>query len=131
MPDSSELEHAMRSAAEMAGGPTPNWAPLRPTLPREWRNGFMWMGSTQSAWGTIHLYKHGITRTYFNLDKRGNAYVFDAANGTYEPIPLQAVVSRLLIDLAILGFAPTQPYDDRFIAERNRRLSAIGYTTFT
>jgi hypothetical protein len=47
-----------------------NWTPLESRLGRERCVGFMYLGRVNG----INLYKHGITRSYLNLDdERGTA----------------------------------------------------------
>ena len=46
-----------------------NWKPLESRLGRKRCVGFMYMGRVNG----INLYKHGITRTYLNLDEGGTA----------------------------------------------------------
>lgn len=53
----------------------PNWKPLEEKLGNAGCVGFMSMGRINE----INQYKHGITRTYVNLDDEGNCWV--RANG--------------------------------------------------
>jgi hypothetical protein len=48
----------------------PNWKPLERVLGRAKCAGFMFMGQVNG----INLYKHGISRSYLNLDDSGNCY---------------------------------------------------------
>ncbi len=50
-----------------------NWKPLENRLGRKQCLGFMYMGRVNG----INLYKHGITRTYLNLDDDGNCYIYN------------------------------------------------------
>ena len=49
----------------------PVWAPLERRLGKARCAGFMFMGRTNG----INRYKHGIARTYLNLDDEGNCYL--------------------------------------------------------
>jgi hypothetical protein len=48
-----------------------NWKPLEKRLGTERCAGFMFMGRVNG----INRYKHGISRSYLNLDDEGNCYV--------------------------------------------------------
>jgi hypothetical protein len=52
---------------------TANWSPLLVRLAPGQCRGFMYIGRV----GTVHLYKHIITRRYLNLDTEGNCFVWD------------------------------------------------------
>jgi hypothetical protein len=49
----------------------PNWKPLEARLGKTRYVGFMFMGRVNG----INRYKHGISRTYLNLDDTGNCFV--------------------------------------------------------
>ena len=69
----------------------PVWAPLERLLGKGRCVGFMFMGRTN---GTINRYKHGITRTYLNLDDEGNCYV-PGNGGTYVQADWDAELAKL------------------------------------
>ena len=48
-----------------------DWKPLEKVLGKARCAGFMFMGRVNG----INLYKHGISRSYLNLDDDGNCYV--------------------------------------------------------
>ena len=50
----------------------PNWVPLLTRLTPHQCATFMYVGRI----GTIHLYKHKITRRYLNLDAEGSCFVW-------------------------------------------------------
>src|SRR6266700_7109272 len=67
-----------------------NWKPLEKVLGKARCAGFMFMGRVNG----INLYKHGITRTYLNLDDDGNCYVF-RGSWRYEPADFSAELVKL------------------------------------
>jgi hypothetical protein len=50
-----------------------DWIPLLTRLVPRQCGAFMYMGRV----GTVHLYKHVMTRRYLNLDAEGNCFVWD------------------------------------------------------
>jgi len=67
-----------------------NWKPLESRLGRERCVGFMCMGRVNG----INLYKHGITRTYLNLDDEGNCYIA-TGSGCYRRGDFELELSKL------------------------------------
>jgi hypothetical protein len=55
-----------------------NWKPLESRLERKRCVGFMHMRRVND----INLHKHGIARTYLNLDDEENCYIAPAVTGT-------------------------------------------------
>jgi hypothetical protein len=55
-----------------------NWKPLENRLGRERCRGFTYMERMNG----LNLYKHGITRTYLNLDDDGNCYARTGSGAT-------------------------------------------------
>jgi hypothetical protein len=78
----------------------------------------------------INLYKHGITRTYLNLDEDGNCYLREAS-GVYVLVDWRAELGKLQARLATLGSSLTTPYDDNFIAGKHKALQEQGISLLT
>ena len=104
----------------------PNWKPLEKRLGRARCAGFMYMGRVNG----IHLYKHGISRTYLNLDDEGNCYVA-GAHGCYTPAIFELELSKLEDCLTTLRAALETPYDDVFIARKREILRQQGISLLT
>ena len=104
----------------------PVWAPLERRLGKARCAGFMFMGRTNG----INRYKHGITRTYLNLDDDGNCYLPEAS-GTYVPADWDAELGKLEASLATLGSSLTTPYDEDFIAKKRKALQEQGISLLT
>ncbi|HEX2917925.1 MAG TPA: hypothetical protein VHN81_05370 [Edaphobacter sp.] len=79
--------------------------------------GFMFMGRVNG----ISRYKHGITRTYLNLDDDGNYYA-PGDSGTYVLTDWTSELRKLEACLSNLGACLTTPYDDAFIARKRKAL---------
>ena len=105
----------------------PVWAPLERLLGKGRCVGFMFMGRTN---GTINRYKHGITRTYLNLDDEGNCYV-PGNGGTYVQADWDDELAKLEACLATLGSSLTTPYDEDFIAKKRKALQEQGIFLLT
>jgi hypothetical protein len=103
----------------------PNWKPLEEKLGSARCVGFMFMGRING----INQYKHGITRTYLNLDDQGNCRV--RANGVYVPGNWDVELARLEACLANLGASLTTAYDDAFIASKQKELQRKGISLLT
>lgn len=99
----------------------PNWKPLEIRVGRARCVGFMFMGKVNG----INLYKHGIARTYLNLDDAGGCYVhrgrwkFEAADYSEELRKLEAT-------LKAQGETLTTSYDDAYIARKTLALAKSG-----
>ena len=104
----------------------PVWEPLEKQLGRARCAGFMFMGTTDG----IHRYKHGITRTYLNLDDAGNCYLPDT-NGICVPADLETEINKLETCLTAMGFTLTTPYDEDFIAKKRKSLQDQGVSLLT
>ena len=96
----------------------PVWEPLQEALPYKWCGGFMYMGRVDG----IHLYKHGFTRHYLNLDGEGNAYRYLPGSDRYVPMNRFEAIENAFEGLALMGIDRSAPYDD---AARRRRHKAM------
>jgi hypothetical protein len=97
------------------------WEPLEKRLGRTRCVGFMYMGRVNG----IHVYKHGITRTYLNLDDRGDCYV-SRGGWRYEPADFSVEVARIEASLQELGETLTTAYDDEYIVRKDHALKEAG-----
>jgi hypothetical protein len=75
-----------------------NWTPLENRLGWIRCGGFMRMGRVNG----INLYKHGISRSYLNLDDDGNCYIA-AGPGCYSPVDFELELAKL--EQVFEGFA--------------------------
>lgn len=98
-----------------------NWKPLEMKVGRARSVGFMFMGRVNG----INLYKHGITRTYLNLDDAGNCYVFKG-RGRFEAADFSKELRELETRLKALGETLASPYDDAYIARKTLALANEG-----
>ena len=99
----------------------PNWKPLEEKLGRTRCVGFMFMGRVNG----VNQYKHGISRTYLNLDDAGNCYVRTESGG-YIPAEWGKELAQLEACLAALGASLVTPYDEEFIARKRKALQQDG-----
>ncbi len=67
-----------------------NWQPLEKRLGRERCVGFMYMGRVNG----INLYKHGITRSYLNLNDEGDCYIA-TGSGCYRQADFELELKKL------------------------------------
>jgi len=104
----------------------PNWKPLEERLGRTRCVGFMFMGRVNG----INQYKHGITRTYLNLDDEGNCYV-RAERGGYLRGDWEAELGKLEACMATFGANLATPYDEEFIAQKQKALQEQGISLLT
>ena len=104
----------------------PNWKPLEDKLGKARCGGFMYMGRVNG----INLYKHGISRTYLNLDDDGNSYIA-VKGGCYEPADFEQELSRLEDCLRELRATLETSYDDAFIARKTEELQRHGISLLT
>jgi len=104
----------------------PNWKPLEKMLGRTRCVGFMYMGRANG----VYLYKHGITRTYVNLDDDGNCYV-RGEPGCYCQADLNQELAKL--EKCLRGFGATleTPYDEDFIAQKREAFRQDGISLVT
>jgi len=86
----------------------------------------MFMGRTNG----INHYKHGIARTYLNLDDEANCYLPEES-GTYVPADWDAELGKLEASLATLGSSLITPYDEDFIARKRKALQEQGISLLT
>ena len=98
-----------------------NWIPLENRLGRIRCVGFMFMGRVNG----INLYKHGISRSYLNLDDDGNCYIA-AGPGCYSPVDFELELEKLEQCLKDLHTTLESPYDERFIARKRKLLRQRG-----
>lgn len=103
-----------------------NWKPLENRLGPERCVGFMYMGRVNG----INLYKHGITRTYLNLDDEGNSYIA-SGTGCYRRTDFELELKKLEKTLKGLNATLETPYDDAFIARKREQLSQQGVSLLT
>jgi hypothetical protein len=103
-----------------------NWKPLETRLGRKRCVGFMYMGRVNG----INLYKHGITRTYLNLDDDGNCYV-TTGPGCYSRADFEFELKKLEETLEVLHATLNTPYDDVFIARKREALRQQGISLLT
>ncbi len=104
----------------------PNWKPLESRLGRARCAGFMYMGRVNG----INLYKHGISRTYLNLDDEGSCYGA-GANGCYKPADFELELAKLENSLTSLQASLETPYDYVFIARKRQILRQLGISLLT
>ena len=98
----------------------PNWQPLIEKLGQERCVGFMYMAKVNG----IHLYKHGISRTYLNLDDSGQCYKY--RNSRFEKVDFAAELAKLEASLAELGETLQSVYDEAYIAQKEEALRQAG-----
>lgn len=104
----------------------PNWKPLENRLGRKRCVGFMYMGRVNG----INLYKHGITRTYLNLDDDANCYI-GTGSGCYCLVDFESELNQLEETLKGLHATLETPYDDAFIARKQEELRQHGLSLLT
>ena len=86
----------------------------------------MYMGRVNG----INLYKHGITRTYLNLDDEGNCYMA-TGSGCYRLADFECEINNLEGNLKDLNATLETPYDDVFIARKREELRQNGVSLLT
>jgi len=84
----------------------------------------MYMGRVNG----VHQYKHGITRTYVNLDDQGNCYVWNPTSG-FVIADFVTELSRLETDLRGSDATLEAPYDEDYIARKEQVLRSLGVQT--
>jgi hypothetical protein len=104
----------------------PNWKPLEARLGTARCAGFMFMGRANG----INLYKHGISRTYLNLDDAGNCFVSNL-HGCYIPADFEKELAKLEQCLKSLHATLETPYDELFIARKRVILRLTGIDLLT
>jgi hypothetical protein len=78
----------------------------------------------------INRFKHGITRTYLNLDDEGNCYL-PGETGAYVRADFDTELHKLEACLANLGSSLTTPYDDDFTTGKRKALQEQGISLLT
>lgn len=78
----------------------------------------------------IHLYKHGITRTYLNLDDDGTCYV-EGVRGCLVEAEFNLELKKLEKTLQSLQATLETPYDEIFIARKRETLRQQGLSLLT
>lgn len=104
----------------------PNWKPLENRLGAARCRGFMFMGRVNG----ITLYKHGISRSYLNLDDDGNCFIAGKL-GCYLATDFDQELSKLEECLKSLGATLETSYDERFIARKREALGQQGISLLT
>ena len=104
----------------------PQWRPLENRLGRTRCVGFMYMGKING----VHLYKHGITRTYLMADDAGNCYR-PTGKGCYTQADWKEELALLENWLKSLGATLETPYDERFLARKRQALQKEGISLLT
>src|SRR5258708_1621022 len=102
----------------------PIWKPLEEKLGPDRCVGFMYMGRVNG----VHQYKHGITRTYINLDDQGNCYVWNQTLG-FVNADFEVELSGLEADLRKCNETLEVPYDEDYIALKEEVLQSLGIQT--
>jgi hypothetical protein len=104
----------------------PNWEPLKKRVGRARCVGFMYMGRVNG----INLYKHGISRSYLNLDDEGGCYIPRGA-GCYVYADFDLELAKLEACLGTLQATLETPYDEIFIARKRELLRQQGVSLLT
>jgi hypothetical protein len=104
----------------------PNWKPLENRLGAARCTGFMFMGRVNG----INLYKHGISRSYLNLDDDGNCFIAGKL-GCYLATDFDQELLKLEECLKGLGASLETSYDERFIAQKREVLRQHGVSLLT
>ena len=82
--------------------------------------GFMYMSRING----INLYKHGISRTYLNLDDSGQCFRY--RNSRFEKADFAEELAKLEASLAELGETLRSVYDEAHIARKEEALRQAG-----
>jgi hypothetical protein len=104
----------------------PNWKPLENRLGAARCVGFMFMGRVNG----INLYKHGISRSYLNLDDDGNCFVA-GKRGCYLLADFDHEISKLEGCLKGLRATLETSYDASFMAQKREALRQQGVSLLT
>jgi hypothetical protein len=88
--------------------------------------GFMYMGRING----IHLYKHGISRTYIHLDDAGGCYV-PLGKGCYARADWEKELALLEDLLKTLGANLETRYDENFVRHERQTLQKKGIALLT
>lgn len=133
-----KLDLTLREFASGMQRPTESedvWKPLEKVVPAKQRSGFMFMGkytyqTVSSITVEVYDYKHGISRKYLHIDKKGNCYcnVHGSAQITLKPCSKTEALSIVYEDIERSGATRETAYDEQYKYERNKALSEAGYT---
>jgi hypothetical protein len=104
----------------------PNWKPLEARLGKARCAGFMFMDRVNG----INLSKHGISRTYLNLDDTGSCFV-SSHRGCYVSADFEEELTKLELCLKGLQATLETPYDELFIARKRAILRLKGIDLLT
>ncbi len=104
----------------------PNWKPLENRLGKAGCAGFMYMGRVNG----INLYKHGVSRSYLNLDDEGNCYL-PKGSGCYSVVDFDRELRKLEKTLKALRATLETPYDEIFVARKAQVLQRDGISLLT
>ena len=99
---------------------TTNWQPLIEKPGQERCVGFMYMARING----VNLYKHGISRTYLNLDDSGECFKY--GNERFEKADSAAELAKLEASLAEVGETLRSVYDEAYIARKEEALRRAG-----
>jgi hypothetical protein len=99
----------------------PIWRPLEVLLGKNRCVGFMYMRRVNG----INLYKHGIARSYLNLDDSGQCYL-SRGNSRFERADVAAELRKLEAALVRLGETLESVYDDSYIERKREALERAG-----
>jgi hypothetical protein len=86
----------------------------------------MYMGRVNG----INLYKHGIARSYLNLDDVGTCYVANGS-GCYSHTDFDPELRKLEAILESLHATLETPYDEAFMARKREELRQHGISLLT
>jgi len=86
----------------------------------------MYMGRVNG----INQYKHGISRSYLNLDDDGNCYIATGP-GCYSRVDFQPELAKLEQRLKDLHTTLESRYDESFIARKQEVLRQRGISLLT
>ncbi len=103
-----------------------NWKPLENRLGAARCAGFMFMGRVNG----INLYKHGISRSYLNLDDDGICYAAGKP-GCYLPANFDQELSKLEVLLKGLSATLETSYDEGFMRQKREALRQQGVSLLT
>ncbi|MCU1297446.1 MAG: hypothetical protein JWO91_1724 [Acidobacteriaceae bacterium] len=99
------------------------WKPLEEKLGKRRCVGFMYMGRMNG----VNLYKHGMSRTYLNLDDLGQCYVW-TGNSHYERVDFATELAKLEAALARIGETLESVYDEAYMAKKDAALKKAGFS---
>ena len=74
----------------------------------------------------IHMYKHGFTRHYLNLDRKGNAYRFVEASERYVPIHRDVAIEHVFEGIEEMGLTRESRWDHEAHLLRQKALEDAG-----